>query len=293
MQTSVRNDEVIALSALQSRQLGLAIDLGSTKIAGYLVDLSSGRTLAAKGVTNQQVSYGEDIVSRISLAVKSPAEGKRLQELAVETINQLASELCKEAGAEPGEIVDSVIAGNTAMHHLLLGLSVRQLVYSPFVPAVCRALDIKARDMFLHLAPGAYVHLLPNIAGFVGGDHVAMLLATEAEWANGLVLALDIGTNTEVSLIDQGEITTASCASGPAFEGGHIKHGMRAASGAIERVRVVNGKIQYQTINVEPPAGICGSGTLDALAQLYLAGVLDKGGRMSEKHFRLRTHRGK
>lgn len=292
-QASVHKNEVIALSALQSRRLGLAMDLGSTKIAGYLVDLSDGRTVAAKGATNPQISYGEDIVSRIYLAVKSPSEGKRLQELAVQAINKLTDELCKETGAETEEILDAVVAGNTAMHHLLLGLPVNQLAYAPYIPAVKHALDIKARDAGLNLAAGAYVHFLPNIAGFVGGDHVAMLLATKNEWAKGLVLALDIGTNTEVSLIDKNGITAVSCASGPAFEGGHIKHGMRAASGAIERLRMIDGKIQYQTINGVSPVGICGSGILDALAQLYLAGILDKSGRMAANHPRVHSQKDK
>jgi len=288
-QASVCNDEVITLGPWTSRQLGLAVDLGTSKIAGYLVDLSNGQTLAAKGITNPQISYGEDVISRISYATRSLAKGARLQKLVVKALNQLAVDLCKEVGAETEEIVETVVVGNTAMHHLFLGLPVRQLAYSPFVPAVSQALDIKARDLGLHIAPGAYVHLLPNIAGFVGADHVAMLLATEVWQAEGLMVAIDIGTNTEVSLIDNGKITTASCASGPAFEGGHIKHGMRAASGAIERLRIANDDIQYQTIDGVPPIGICGSGILDAMAQLYLAGVLDKGGRMRRNHPRVRS----
>ncbi|GAG93933.1 unnamed protein product, partial [marine sediment metagenome] len=235
-QATVRNDEVVALSPWPSHQLGLAIDLGTTKIAGYLVDLSHGRTLAAKGIMNPQISYGEDIVSRITTVTNSSAEGVQLQKLVVEALNELAVDLCAEVGANIEEIVEAVVVGNTAMHHLFLGLPVRQLAYSPFVPAVSQALDIKARDLGLHIASGAYVHVLPNIAGFVGADHVAMLLATEAWQAKGLIVALDIGTNTEVSLVNNGEITTVSCASGPAFEGGHIKDGMRAASGAIERL---------------------------------------------------------
>jgi len=286
---SIRNDEVIALGSRTSRQLGLAIDLGTTKVAGYLVDLSNGQTLAARGLMNPQISYGEDIISRITRVIDSPAEGVRLQELAVEVINHLAIELCAQVDAELEEIVEAVVVGNTAMHHLLLHLPVKQLAYSPFVPVISNALDIKARDLGLHIAPGAYVHLLSNIAGFVGADHVAMLLATEVWQAEGPMVALDIGTNTEVSLIDNGKITTVSCASGPAFEGGHIKDGMRAASGAIERLQIANDSIQYQTIDGAPPVGICGSGILDAMSQLYLAGVLDKGGRMKDNHPRVRT----
>ena len=288
-QTSVRDNEVIALGPWPSRQLGLAVDLGTTKIASYLIDLSDGRTLAAKGDMNPQIRYGEDIISRINSAIKSPKKGVQLQQITVEALNQLVADLCADIHANTEEIVEAVVVGNTAMHHLFLGLPVRQLALSPFVPAVTSALDIKARDLGLHIAAGAYVHLLPNIAGFVGADHVAMLLATDAWQAEGITVALDIGTNTEVSLIAGGKITTVSCASGPAFEGYHIKHGMRAASGAIERVQLADDNIQYQTVDKAPPVGICGSGILDAIAQLYLAGVINEGGRMLQSHPRVRN----
>jgi uncharacterized 2Fe-2S/4Fe-4S cluster protein (DUF4445 family) len=291
-QAIVRNGEVIALLPSSSRLLGLAIDLGTTKIAGYLVDLKSGQSLAAKGVMNPQISYGEDIISRMTAVVHSPDNAAAVQKLAVDAINKLAIELCAEASAKTEEIVETVVVGNTAMHHLFLRLPVKQLALSPFVPTVSRAVEVKASELGLNIAPGAYVHLLPNIAGFVGADHVAVLLATEAWRAKGAVLALDIGTNTEVSLICKGKVTATSCASGPAFEGGHIKYGMRAAAGAIERVRITNNKVQYQTINGAPPVGICGSGILDALSQLYLAGAIDKGGRIAKSHPRARSSKG-
>ena len=285
---SVREGEVIAFGPWPSRQLGLAIDLGTSKISGYLVDLDSGQTLAVKGVSNPQISYGEDIISRISYATKSAAKATQLQKLVVKAINQLASDLCAEAKAKVGDIVDAVLVGNTAMHHLLAGLPVKQLALAPFVPAVSRAIDIKASHLGLKFAPGAYLHLLPNIAAFVGADHTAVLLATLNDENKETTIAIDIGTNTEVSLIDKGKITTTSCASGPAFEGWHIKDGMRAASGAIERLRIVDNKVQYQTIDDAPAIGICGSGILDAMAQLYLAGVLGEGGKMDEKSPRVR-----
>jgi len=291
-QAVVRNGEVIAILPQKSRQLGLAIDLGTTKVAGYLVDLGDGRTLAAKGVMNPQISYGEDIISRINRVVKSPDEGVQLQKLAVDAINELSTDLCAEAGAKPEEIVEAVVVGNTAMHHLFLRLPVKQLALSPFVPAVSRALEVRAGELGLNIAPGAYVHLLPNIAGFVGADHVSMLLATDAWQAKKTTVALDIGTNTEVSLICKGKIAATSCASGPAFEGGHIKYGMRAATGAIERLRIDGDKIQYQTINGAPPVGICGSGILDALAQLYLAKIIDEGGRIIDNQPRVRAYKG-
>ncbi|HEY56451.1 MAG TPA: DUF4445 domain-containing protein [Dehalococcoidia bacterium] len=290
-QAAVRDDEVVSLGPWPSRELGLAVDLGTTKVAGYLVDLSNGRTLASLGVMNPQISYGEDIISRITHASGSTSQARQLQKLAARAINRLAADLCAQVKAKADEITDAVVVGNTAMHHLLLGLPLDQLAQSPFVPAVSQAMDIKARDLGLKIAPGAYTHLLPNIAGFVGADHTSMLLATEAWRAEGVLLAIDIGTNTEVSLIDGGWITSVSCASGPAFEGGHIKDGMRAARGAIERLRLVSDDIQYQTIEGAPPVGLCGSGILDAMAQLYLAGIIEESGRMVEGHPRLR--RGK
>jgi len=283
-QATVRNEEVIAVDSFPSGQLGLAIDLGTTKIAGYLVDLDNGHTLASKGTINPQIVYGEDVISRITSAVRSQEKGRKLQRLAIEEVNNLAVELCAEINATVEEIVEAVVVGNTAMHHLFLGLPVRQLALSPFIPSVSSALDVKARDLRLNFAPGAYVHLLPNIAGFVGADHVAMLLAIKAWRSEGPIIALDIGTNTEISLVNNKKITAVSCASGPVFEGGHIKDGMRASTGAIERLRIVNNSIQYQTIDDAPPVGICGSGVLDALSQLYLAGIINESGRIMNNY---------
>ena len=291
-QVSVRGNEVVALGPWPSRSLGLAIDLGTTKIAGYLLDLSTGQVLASKGAMNPQIAYGEDVISRITLATGSIKEAGRLRKLAVIAVNQLARDLCAEVGVKAQDIVEAVVVGNTAMHHLLLGLPVEQLALSPYVPAVKGALDIKARDIGLKVAPGGYVHLLPNIAGFVGADHVAMLLATKISQKKGVVLALDIGTNTEVCLSCDSNMTSVSCASGPAFEGAHIKHGMRAADGAIEHMQIVGDRVNYQTIGGTPPVGICGSGIIDAMAELYLNRVLGDNGRMAADHQRVRTRQG-
>ncbi len=288
-QALVRNNELVAVGSWASRQLGLAIDLGTTTIAGYLVDLASGQTLASQGVMNPQIPYGEDIISRIDYVIKSADGGIQLQKPVVDKLNELASGLCSKAGADVEAIVEAVVVGNTAMHHLLLGLPVRQLALTPFTATVNQSLDVKARDLGLHIAPGAYVHFPPNIAGFVGADHVADLLVTGLIHPKGLTISIDIGTNTEISLINGEEITSTSCASGPAFEGGHIKNGMRAGSGAIERLRITKDAVLYQTIDKASPVGICGSGILDALAQLYLAGVIDDGGRFTGDDPRVRT----
>jgi len=282
VRVALRGDEIVAIGAPSTRWLGLAVDIGTTKIAGYLLDLETGKTLASRGLMNPQISYGEDVVSRIVAASKTEADAAKLQSLLTEALSQLAADLCAESGAQPDEIVEAVVVGNTAIHHLFLRLPVKQLGLSPYVPAVASALDVKARDIGMAIAPGAYVHLLPNIAGYVGADHVSMLLATRIADAEKTTLAIDIGTNTEICLNHRGRMTSVSCASGPAFEGAHIKFGMRAAPGAIEHVRFDGSRLEVQTIGGEAPVGICGSGLLDVVAQLRLKNILDRGGKMGE-----------
>jgi uncharacterized 2Fe-2S/4Fe-4S cluster protein (DUF4445 family) len=248
-------------------------------------------TLSAKGIMNPQISYGEDVIARMVRAQRSPEDASTLQQKVSEALTTLSGELCQEAAnTRPEDIKEIVVVGNTAMHHLLLRLPVEQLARAPHVPAISHAMDIKARSVGLSVAPGAYVHLLPNIAGFVGGDHVAVLLAIKAWEAEGPLVAIDIGTNTEISLAIRGEISSVSCASGPAFEGAHISCGMRAAPGAIEHVRLTGQEIQYHTIHGSKPAGICGSGIFDTLAQLFLNGIIDQSGRMREGHPRVRDN---
>ena len=290
---ALRGDEVIALDAIPARWLGLAVDIGTTKIAGYLLDMETGKTLASKGMMNPQISYGEDVISRIAAASKSEASAIQLQSLLAEALNQLVIELCAEIDADPGHIVEAVVVGNTAIHHLFLRLPVRQLGLAPYVPAIRSAVDIKAREIGLRIAPGGYVHLLPNIAGYVGADHVAMLLATRLDQAERTTLAIDIGTNTEICLNHRSRLRSVSCASGPAFEGAHIRFGMRAAPGAIEHVRLSGGRLEIQTIGGEIPVGICGSGLLDVVAQLRLNNVLDRNGKMgTDLHPLVRDHNG-
>jgi uncharacterized 2Fe-2S/4Fe-4S cluster protein (DUF4445 family) len=285
---AIRNNEIIAIESASTRWCGLAVDIGTTKIAVYLVDMESGKTLASKGLMNPQISYGEDVVSRIYAASRSVENADKLQALLVEALNEAIASLCAETGVDRRGIADAVIVGNTAIHHLFLKLPVSQLGLAPYVPALRSAIDVKARDLGLEIAAGAYVHLLPNIAGYVGADHVAMILGTRLEDASGVTLAVDIGTNTEICLNNRGEMASVSCASGPAFEGAHIRHGMRAAPGAIEHVRLSGDQLTIQTIGGEPPAGICGSGLLDVAAQMLLNGAMDSSGKMLP-HSRVRV----
>jgi uncharacterized 2Fe-2S/4Fe-4S cluster protein (DUF4445 family) len=276
----LRESEVIALGAPSTRWIGLAVDVGTTKIAAYLADMQSGEIAASSGLMNPQISYGEDVVSRIYMAGQSKGNAEKLQALLVDALNSSVAAMCAEIGSDPLHIADAVIVGNTAIHHLFLRLPVQQLGLVPYIPAVCSAVDIRARDIGLKMAPGGYVHMLPNIAGYVGSDHVAMLLATEIDNREGVTLALDIGTNTEICLNCRGKMKSVSCASGPAFEGAHIHFGMRAAKGAIERVRLSGMQLEIQTIGGGAPVGICGSGLLDGIAQMLQNRVIDHSGRM-------------
>jgi uncharacterized 2Fe-2S/4Fe-4S cluster protein (DUF4445 family) len=285
----LRGDEIIAVVPREARgPLGLAVDLGTTNVAGFLVDLASGRRLASLGIENPQTAFGADLVSRVNHAAHSAAGARELQAAAAAAVTALARDLCDAVGANSEDIAEIALCGNTAMHHLALGLPAVHLARAPFAPAVCGALDVKARELGFAAAPGACAHFMPNIGGFVGGDHVAALLATEARWTQASAIVMDIGTNTEVSLVHGGEITTVSCPSGPALEGGHIGCGMRAAEGAVERVRLQDHRLVLTTIGDAPPIGLCGSGVIDAVAALLDAGIADRRGRIAPGHAAVR-----
>lgn len=288
----LRGDEVIAGLPQESDLLGLAVDVGTTKLAAYLVDLENGNTLAKTGMMNPQISYGEDVVSRIAYTINNEGGRKLLQAKLVEAINDMLAELHNQTSTSSEQVVEAVVVGNTAMHHLFAGLPVRQLGEAPYVPAVADPMDIPASEIGLALAPGAYIHLPPNIAGYVGADHVVMLLATDVWDSARTVLALDIGTNTEISLATGGRLLSCSCASGPAFEGAHIHDGMRAAPGAIERVQIVDGEVRVHTIGSQPAVGICGSGILDAIAEMVAAGVMDSRGKLQKDNPLVREEDG-
>ncbi|MFC1928687.1 ASKHA domain-containing protein [Chloroflexota bacterium] len=272
----VRDSEVIEARPQGQKLMGVAFDVGTTKIAAYLVNLSTGETLAAEGAMNPQIPYGEDVMSRITYAMEGG--GEKLRGSVISTLNQLI----QKVSGSPEKVVEATIVCNTAMHHLALGLPVLQLGRAPYVPAVLCPLDIKARDLGLQMANGAYVHVLPNIAGFVGADHVAVLLATGVYETEKTIIAIDIGTNTEVALARGGTITSLSCASGPAFEGAGIKQGMRATSGAIQGVKISDNTIDLSVIGGVPPIGICGSGILDVIGRLWREQIIDQRGRLRD-----------
>lgn len=286
LRARLRHGELIDVAARGRHALGLAVDLGTTNVAGFLVDLESGVRLAGLGIENPQVAWGADLISRLNHAIGGPAPAEELRTAALEAINALAHDLCHAVGAALHDIVDVTVSGNTAMQHLLLGLPVRQLGRAPFVAVLREGVDTRARELGIAVNPGAWVHVAPNIGGFVGGDHVAALLATESLWnAATTALVMDIGTNTEISLIHAGTLRSVSSPSGPALEGGHVSCGMRAAEGAIERVApAADGTLVVRTIGNREAVGLCGSGVLDALAALHRVGAVDPRGRIAEAH---------
>jgi len=283
--------------------LGLAVDIGTTKLATYLVDLNSGKTLAKAGDMNPQIAFGEDVISRIAYTnthtVVHDNSGavisgrKFLQLMVVNAINDLIDNMiveCNNSGipVSNNHIIDAVVVGNTAMHHLFAGLPVAQLGVSPYVAAVSEALEIPSHDIGLNINPAASIFMPPNVAGYVGADHIAMLLASVFNSNHGNnsknIIALDIGTNTEISLITPHDHLCCSCASGPAFEGAHILFGMRAANGAVERVQIIDNTVRIKTINDAPPVGICGSGILDAISEMRASNIIDSRGVFSLTH---------
>lgn len=286
----VRDDrEIVGIGEWGKRPSGFAVDLGTTKIAAYLVDLETGADLAAAGASNPQIGYGEDVISRLNHVHRHPDGGRVLAAKVRETLNDLLNELMAQANVTPEQIVEACIVGNTAMTHLLLELPVRQLATAPYVAAVGTALQVRAADLGLTMAPGAAVYVPPCIGGFVGADHVAMILACDLDQHDKIVLGVDIGTNTEIAIRKPGMsfLTSASCASGPAFEGAHISDGMRAAAGAIEKVRIADGAVELTTIDDAPAVGLCGSGIVDVAAELYRSGLINQRGRFDKANGRV------
>ena len=269
---------------------GLAVDVGSTTVAGYLCSLRTGRIVGTESFMNPQITFGDDVIARISYVMDNPDGMDKMRGVIIDGLNHLIRTVTGNHGLSPADIFEITIVGNTVMHHLLLGIDPRALGFSPFTPAVHRSLDIKARDLGLKAHPAANVHLLPIIAGFVGADNVGVLISEEPYRREEMTLIIDVGTNGEMLLGNRERLLSASCATGPALEGAHIRFGMRAAPGAIERIRIdpetlevsfkIIGEERWRPeFRITGALGICGSGIIDGVAELYRAGVIDPSGR--------------
>jgi uncharacterized 2Fe-2S/4Fe-4S cluster protein (DUF4445 family) len=264
-------------------RFGLAVDIGTTTVVTTLLELGSGEQLASVSSLNPQSVFGGDLMSRIAFAQFNPGNLRKLHTRIVGLLNQHVAEVCRTSGVLPKWIYKVVVVGNTCMHHLLLGIDPSHVGLAPYAPVMRHALTVPARDLFLKVAPEARVCLLPLVAGFVGADAVAVALATRIAEGDALRIAVDIGTNGEVLLGSAARLMACSAPAGPAFEGGQIRHGMRGAAGAIDRV-TVDGDVHVHTIGEADALGICGSGLLDLVAGLLDAGVIDWTGLIQVEH---------
>jgi len=262
----------------RDRLLAVAVDIGTTTIAVYLLDLVAGRQLAVVAGSNPQAAFGADVISRISAVMEDPAALSEMQRLVAKAINELVAEAGRRAGVSPTDVYEAVVVGNSCMLQLFAGVDPRHLAASPYVPAFNEILTLPATEVGLALNSAARACLLPGIGGYVGADIVADILATGLHRLEGVRLLIDVGTNGEIVLARDGQVVTCATAAGPAFEGAHIECGMRAAAGAIEQVSQ-DGEFRLVVIGDEEPQGLCGSGLLDVAAALVRAGVVDSSGR--------------
>jgi len=291
-----REKEIIAVwPGFHQTALGLAVDIGSTTIAAHLVDLASGEALASAGRMNPQIRFGEDLMSRVSYVMMHPGSEEQMCAAVREAVAELIQEVCAEANQLPDNILDCTFVGNPIMHHLFLGLSPVELGGAPFALATEGAVTVKAGELNLGIHPGARCYVLPCIAGHVGADCAAVVLSEAPYLREEVSLLVDVGTNAEIVLGNRHRLLSASSPTGPAFEGAQISGGQRAAPGAIERVRIDPTTLEprYKVIGCDAwsdePAfkdavqdtgitGICGSGIIEVLAEMYLAGIINTDG---------------
>ncbi|HZY40454.1 MAG TPA: ASKHA domain-containing protein [Anaerolineae bacterium] len=273
---------LIDLRLDQTPLFGLAIDIGTTTVSCWLVDLISGQVVAQAAEYNDQIARGEDVISRIIYAGKN-GSGFEMQALVLETINFLIAAVCEKAKVVPKDIFKATIAGNSTMVHLLLNMPASSIRLAPFVTAINHVPLLTARDLGLNINPEATIDCLPGVASYVGADITAGVLASGMEDSEQLTLFMDVGTNGEIVLGSRDWLVTCACSAGPAFEGAGVVNGMRATRGAIEEVWINSDTHEptYRVIGNAKPRGICGSGLISLLSEMFITGVLDKGGNLN------------
>jgi len=284
------DDRIIALEPGDTIDsvYGLALDVGTTTVVGVLMDISTGKDLAVASAVNGQTRYGHDVIARIKHSIEIDDGLAALQDAVKDTVNRIIMEVAFVANISPAEIYETTVVGNTTMSHLLLGISPRSLGHLPYVPVFSAALNVSAAELGFKVNPKANVHVLPNIAGFVGADTVGAILAAGFDEPDGRTRMLaDIGTNCEIVLRHGDALYACSTPAGPAFEGAKIRHGMYAGDGAIEQIHLEEGDnplnegdCTYKVIGHKAPQGLCGSGLVDIGAELLRVGIVDLTGRM-------------
>lgn len=262
-----------------ARAYGLSFDIGTTTVVGMLLDLSSGAPVSVLSALNGQAVYGADVISRISHTMMHADGLEQLNGAVLGTMNGLIAQLLEEGEVEPHEVYEVVTAGNATMQHLLLGVDPEAIGLEPFIPGMEEIVQVSAQDAGLNILPQAQVHCLPYLGAYVGADLVAGLLATGLAQNEGVRLLVDVGTNGEIILGSAARTVATAAPAGPAFEGAQIQDGMRASEGAIEAITISGDEVRLQVIGDVPPIGLCGSGLLDAVAQLRLSGLMLPSGR--------------
>jgi len=270
----------VRTAAEAQHPLGAAVDIGTTTVVAYLVDLVTGEHLASGTAHNPQAQHGADVISRTDYAMSQPGGLARLQSEAAGVVNQVITRALDAAGADSDQLVEITVVGNTCMHHLFLGMTPQHIAQAPYIPVNSDPIAVAPSCVGVKMNPFGRVLCLPVIAGYVGADTVGVITATRLTDSDRPILAVDIGTNGEVALWSGERLVCASCAAGPAFEGAQIEYGMRAAPGAISAVELRDGDLHVTTIDDEPPLGLCGSGLFDAMAVCLEAGLVDMMGRM-------------
>ena len=265
-----------------SQCYGMAFDVGTTSVVGTLLDLRTGEELASVGAMNPQAPFGGDLMSRIAFAQFDDKKLQTLRAKVLNALNDFIREACQKAGINHEHIYKIVVVGNTCMHHILLGIDVSYVGLAPYAPVIRDPLVLPARDLPLKVAPRAHVCTLPLVAGFVGADTMACVLATRIYESQEIRALVDIGTNGEVVMGSKNRLVACSAPAGPAFEGAQIRHGMRGAVGAIERVKI-GADVECTVIGNQPASGICGSGLLDACAKMIDSGVMEQSGLFRRK----------
>ena len=262
-----------------SIRFGIAYDLGTTTVVATLLDLNTGTPLAVKSMLNKQQPFGADVISRISATMLDPLALDRLRSLAQATLSQLTEEVCEEAGINPLHVYEIALAGNATMTQLLLGIDPEPIGVAPFIMASAEYPDVEATELGISIHPRAKAVILPSLGAYVGGDIIAGALASGMDRDKRLRLFIDVGTNCEIILGNVEKILATAAPAGPAFEAASIRCGVRAASGAIETIKIEDGELVIGTIEDAPAIGICGSGLVDACACLVEVGLLDHSGR--------------
>jgi len=259
---------------------GVAVDIGTTTMVGFLMDLTTGQQLDVYSALNPQRQYGADVITRTDFTVENENGLDILSKLVRDEINSMLEAFCRRWAIRPDTIYHMTVVGNTIMMHLFAGLSVKNIAVSPFIPVIARPLELEPGQVGINMCPSGRITILPMVAGYVGADTIAAIMASGMAERDELALLIDIGTNGEIALGNREGIIACSTAAGPAFEGAHIRYGMGGVKGAISKVRISEDGVRYDTIGGEPARGICGSGIVDAVAQMLKAGIVEATGRM-------------